>query len=228
MKPRRTEDLLGPLNEVEERHAPAMLYVQGHEEWLRDGVRVSVVGARDVSPDGVKRASRLARELVEADVTVVSGLALGVDATAHRSAIQFGGRTIAVLGTPLDKVYPRENAALQRLIGAEHLLVSQFAASTTTARHSFPLRNRTMALISHATVIIEASNTSGSLSQGWEALRLGRALFIARALFDRSDLTWPREMLNYGASVLQHTEDILEILPSQPDQLPPELIDAIA
>jgi DNA processing protein len=146
-------------------------------------------------------------------VVVVSGLARGIDTAAHRSAIESGGRTIAVLGTPLDQTYPRENAELQRLIMEEHLAVSQFPSGHPAGRTNFPRRNRTMALLTHATVIVEAAEGSGSLSQGWECLRLGRRLFIMRAVADTKSLAWPREMRKYGAEVLARTEELLDAIP---------------
>jgi DNA processing protein len=163
---------------------------------------VSVIGTREVSPVGLRRTQDLARLLVARGIAVVSGLARGVDTCAHRTAIEAGGRTIAVIGTPLDHFYPPENEELQRKIMAEHLAISQFPAGYPAERKNFAIRNRTMALVSHATVIVEAGEGSGTLHQGWEALRLGRPLFLLESLAKRADLKWPREMLGYGAQVL--------------------------
>ena len=124
------EELLGPLNEVEKRNAPEVLYIAGDTELLRRGKRVSIVGARKASGDGLKRASSLARILVEQKVIVVSGLAEGIDTAAHESAMRNNGRTIAVLGTPLDKTYPDKNRPLQQKIMQEHIAVSQFPTLT--------------------------------------------------------------------------------------------------
>jgi DNA processing protein len=145
---------------------------------------------------------------------VVSGLAEGIDTAAHNAAIEAGGRTIAVLGTPLDRTYPRSNTDLQKRIIREHVAVSQFASGFPTRPSNFILRNRTMALIVSASIIVEASDTSGALSQGWEALRLGRLLFIMESLFQKSD-KWPYEMVNYGAQVLsdENTGAFLDVLP---------------
>jgi len=209
----RTEDLLRTLNPVERANAPENLYLLGDRSLLGLVPRVSIVGTRTPSPDGIKRARKLARELAENGIVVVSGLAKGIDAIAHRAAIDAGGRTIAVLGTPLDESYPAENRALQREIGEHHLLVSQFESGYPTTRTNFPRRNRTMALISHATVIVEAGEGSGSLSQGWEALRLGRELLILRSVVSAKELKWPAEMVKYGAQVLEKTSELLENLP---------------
>lgn len=209
----RTESLLGPLNEVERKHAPELLYVEGDTELLRVGPRVAIVGTRTASSHGLRRAARLARELASRGVVVVSGLAKGIDTAAHSAAMQAGGRTIAVLGNPLDECYPRENADLQRQIAESHLLVSQFPSGHPSGRTNFPRRNRTMALLTDATVIIEAGEGSGTISQGWEALRLGRHLFVLRSVMKTPGLKWPAEMCRYGADVLSHTDDLLRVLP---------------
>src|SRR5689334_1210474 len=119
-------ELLGSLNEVERKFAPAKLFVLGSPEILNERPRVSIVGSRKASTAGIQRAKKLARLVVERGGIVVSGLALGIDAAAHSAAIAAKGFTVAVIGTPLDKSYPRENAELQALIQREHLCISQF------------------------------------------------------------------------------------------------------
>ena len=211
------EELLGPLNEVEQKHAPKTLFAAGDTAILEEGARVSIVGARKASSEGLKRASKLAALLASRGIVVVSGLAEGVDTAAHESAIKHGGRTVAVLGTPLDQVYPKKNAELQHRIMREHLVVSQYPLGYPVQPKNFPLRNRTMALLSDATVIIEATDTSGSLHQGWEALRLGRLLFITKSIAENASLTWPEKMLHYGARILsdETLEDFFDLLPAR-------------
>jgi DNA processing protein len=209
----RTPHLLGPLNPLEQRHAPAWLHVAGHAEWLAERPKVSVVGSRMASADGLRRASRLSRELAEAGVIVVSGLAVGIDEAAHRAAVEAGGKTIAVIGTALDQVYPEGHRALQDRLAIEHVVVSQFPAGHPIARGNFPRRNRTMAVMVDAAVIVEAGDRSGALSHAWEALRLARPVFLLRAVVERTDLAWPSQMLDYGARVLDHTDQLLERLP---------------
>lgn len=208
-----TAELLGPLNAVEQKFAPETLWTQGDVTLLERHPRVAVVGTRRPSPEGERRARRLVHLLVDHGASVVSGLAEGIDTIAHTRAMARGGRTIAVLGTPLDEVFPRSNAGLQAQIGKGHLLVSEFAPGTRVSRGNFPRRNRTMALIADVSVIVEAGESSGTVSQGWEALRLGRPLFLLRSLVE-SALAWPRDMLNYGALVLARPEDLPEVLPS--------------
>ncbi|MCA8978311.1 MAG: DNA-protecting protein DprA [Planctomycetes bacterium] len=219
------EDLLWPFNEAEQKHAPRELFVAGDHDLLRAGPTVSIVGARKASRDGLARADKLARLLVARGVIVVSGLAEGIDAAAHRAAITNGGRTIAVLGTPLDQCYPAKNRALQTEIMRDHLAISQFPSGTKVGRHTFPIRNKTMALITDATVIIEAAEGSGTLHQGWEAIRLARPLFLARSLFDDEGLEFPRKFADYGAEVLTEDtfEDLVRLLPSGRREVPKEI-----
>src|SRR5450759_80868 len=115
-------------------------------------------------------------------------LARGIDTAAHLATIEAGGRTIAVIGTPINQSYPRASAALQQEIARRHGLVTQFPADYPTRPANFPMRNRTMSLICDATVIVEGGEKSDSISQGWEALRLGRALFLMASILDRTDL----------------------------------------
>ena len=210
------EELIGPLNDVERKFAPKRLFISGDADILRVGFRVSIVGSRKASIEGQQRARRLAQLVCGRTGVVVSGLAVGIDTAAHLAAIDAGGRTIGIIGTPLDKNYPRQNAQLQRLIAEKHLLISQFPQGYPTTRQNFPMRNRVMALISDATVIIEAGETSGSISQGWEALRLGRGLFISKSITD-SSLKWPDKMIAHGAQVLsnKNIENFFESLPER-------------
>jgi DNA processing protein len=208
-----TEQLLGRLNPVEQKFAPPVLWTAGDTRLLDKHPRVAIVGTRHPTPDGVRRAQRLVKELVAHGVVVVSGLAEGVDTVAHTRTLELGGRTVAVIGTPLDEAFPKKNARLQQQIAQEHLVVSEFAPGIPVARGNFPRRNRTMALIADASVIIEAGEGSGTLSQGWEALRLGRPLFLLQSLV-ASGLAWTTDMLNHGARVLSGTGDLLQDLPT--------------
>lgn len=191
---------------------PATLYCAGDLTLLHALRRVAIVGTRDPSEAGWKRSRKLARELVAAGVVVVSGLAKGIDLAAHTAAMEFGGRTLAVLGTPLDKAYPADHADIQMRIYREHLLVSQFAVGTRVFQSNFLQRNRTMARIAHCSVIVEAGETSGSHSQARETIALGRPLFLLRSVVENKALKWPAEFLEKGARILDRTEQILEVL----------------
>src|SRR2546426_3215249 len=176
--------------------------------------RVAIIGTRTASTEGLKIAARLSKELAQQGALIVSGLARGIDTAAHKAAIDAGGRTIAVLGTPLSKTYPRENAGLQGLIMRDHLAVSQFPEGRPISPSNFVVRNRTMALIADASVIVESGEGGGSLHQGWEALRLGRPLFIHTREFAKVGLEWPRKMAEYGAVEFKEPSDILDFVPS--------------
>lgn len=188
------------------------IYCAGDRRLLGDHV-VSIVGTREISDEGIRRATRLSRELATAGVVVMSGLAKGVDTVAHKAAISAGGRTAAVIGTPLSRAYPAENADLQMEIYTHHLLLSPFAEGEEVFRSNFPKRNRVMALLSDATVIIEASDTSGTLHQAAECQKSDRWLFILKSVVEDKRLTWPGKFLDHKKTmVLESTEDILKAL----------------
>ncbi|GJE74490.1 DNA-processing protein DprA [Methylorubrum suomiense] len=171
---------------------------------------VSIVGTRDVSEDGARRAARLARELVGAGVIVMSGLAKGVDTAALSSARSAGGSLAAVIGTPLQKAYPIENSELQTEIADKHLLLSPFAEGEAVFKGNFPKRNRVMALLSDATVIVEASDTSGTLHQAAECIRQGRWLFILKSVVEDPGISWPQRFLKENRTVVvENMDDIL-------------------
>ncbi|MEI5682762.1 MULTISPECIES: DNA-processing protein DprA [unclassified Mesorhizobium] len=170
---------------------------------------VSVIGAREVSPEGAARSRRISRELSQAGIVVTSGLAKGVDISAHVGAMDAGGKTIAVIGTPIDKAYPIEHADVQMAIYSNHLLVSQFRPGERTFPSDFPKRNRLMAALTDASVIMEASDTSGTLHQAVECTKLGRWLFIANSVVEDPRLSWPKKFLEYENCVpLREVSDI--------------------
>ena len=209
-----TEELLGrSLNDVENLYAAKTLFASGPMEIPLPRPRVSIVGTRQASEAGLKNARLIAEALAKKGVVIVSGLAKGIDTASHKAAIVSGGQTIAVLGSPLDRAYPHENAELQKEIVAHHLAISQFKVGQAVTRSNFPIRNRTMALISDVTIIVEAGEKSGSISQGWETLRLGRLLFLWKSLFE-AKLTWPEEMVKFGAMKLSDPRTIFEFHPS--------------
>jgi DNA processing protein len=191
---------------------PPLLYTAGDAGLLRAAMRVAVVGSRGASEEGRRRAAKLGRQLAQAGAVTVSGLAEGIDVEAHLGAISAGGRTIAVIGTPLDKAYPAAHAELQMQIYRDHLLVSQFTAETRVFPSNFLARNKVMARIAHASVIVEAGETSGSLSQAREVLALGRPLFLMRSLLENSQIQWPQAFVKSGARVLDRTEQLLEAI----------------
>jgi DNA processing protein len=208
-------ELLGTLTELEQKYAPPRLFISGPMEIPLPRPRVAIAGTRQPSDAGLNLARELASSLASHGAIIVSGLARGIDTTAHKAAIDAGGKTIAVLGTPLSRTYPAENASLQRLIAEKHLAISQFPEDCPVQPKNFVLRNRTMALIADASVIVESGDSGGSLHQGWEALRLGRPLFIHSREFSKPSVQWPGRMAEYGAMKFEEPSDILEFLPSE-------------
>lgn len=178
---------------------------------------MAVVGTRKASEEGRRRAAKLARALVDDGFAVVSGMAAGIDTAAHESALEAGGVTIAVIGTPLSEAYPRENRELQRRIAAEHLVVSQVPAwryhqqDWRANRGWFPERNVTMSALTEATVIVEAGETSGTLIQARAALGQGRKLFVLESCF-QAGLEWPARLDGQGAVRVGSYEEIRERL----------------
>ncbi len=204
-------DILGHLNEVESKNAPDELFHSGDTSLLTEGQRVAIVGSRKATPEGIKRAQEFTKALVEHGTIIGSGLAEGIDTVAHETAIMMGGKTIAVLGTPLSKAYPRKNKELLEIIKRDHLAISQFPEGYPAKRDNFPRRNRTMALISDATVVVEAGENSGTRHQGWEAIRLGRLVYIMQNVAQNPSLVWPQEMIAYGAQELRR-EDVPNLI----------------
>ncbi len=198
-------------------HPVELLYYRGNWE-LVDTRGVAVVGTRDPSPEGAANARRIAQALVRHDFTVVSGLARGIDSAAHAGALDAGGRTIAVIGTPLFDYYPRENAELQERLARDHLVVSQVPFLRYKRQHYksnslfFPARNVTMSALTEATVIVEAGNTSGTLVQARAALAQGRKLFILDSCFRNESLSWPRKYEAQGAVRVRNVTEIMEAL----------------
>lgn len=189
-----------------------MLYYKGNLNLLKT-ICVSVVGSRHVSPKGKIRTEKLVKEL-DSNVTIVSGLAKGVDTAALTTAINLGKNVIGVIGTPIDHYYPKENKELQDEIATNHLLISQVPLykydkqSFVTKRLYFPERNVVMAAISNATIIVEASETSGTHSQAKACFDLGKKLFILNSCFENRDITWPAKYLEKGAVRVKTITDI--------------------
>jgi DNA processing protein len=213
------EELIGPLNDIETKYAPKQLYAAGQLPIPLPSPRVAVIGSRKPSLRGLAAANEISTVLAKHNIIVVSGLAEGIDSAAHKGAIAANGHTIAVLGTPLNKYYPWKNQSLQETIMQKHLAVSQFPNNYPIMPKNFVIRNRTMALIADASIIVEAGNSSGSLHQGWEALRLGRPLFIWSPLMNDPKLQWTKKMAMYGAMEFTYPEEVLGDLPSRQKSL---------
>ncbi|MBB5442078.1 MULTISPECIES: DNA-processing protein DprA [unclassified Paraburkholderia] len=209
----RTADYPAKLRDA--KYPLEFFYFQGWRDLAFSHKSVAVVGTRTPSDDGLRRARKLVKMLVQEDFTIFSGLAAGIDTVAHTTAIEAGGRTVGVIGTPITESYPRQNAELQRRIARDFLLVSQVPILRYTRqtfrgnRLFFPERNATMSALSDATVIVEAGETSGTLTQARAAIHQGRKLFILDSCFRNPALTWPAKLAALGAIRVENFDDIL-------------------
>jgi DNA processing protein len=195
---------------------PPFIFMLGDDMIDQDLRSVAVVGTRRPSPKGLQRARRMARELVKRDVTVVSGLATGIDTAAHRATLDEGGRTIAVIGTGITRTYPQENTELAQEIARRGVIVSQFWPSTSPATWTFPRRNVVMSGIAQGTVVIEASRTSGAKMQARLALEHGKRAFLLRTLTDQP---WARDYIaRRGAVEVADVDDVIRHL-AEPDRI---------
>ncbi|RNJ51377.1 DNA-processing protein DprA [Methylocystis hirsuta] len=195
------------------RHPVEVLYFQGAWE-LTETRCIAIVGSRKASDEGRQRAKKLAKALVGHGFTIVSGLAEGIDRAAHDAAIEAKGQTIAVIGTPLGVYYPKENRELQDRIARDFLVISQVPVlryskqAVPQNRLFFPERNVTMSALTEATIIVEASETSGTLTQARAAIHQGRKLFILDSCFSRQDITWPAHFEKLGAVRVRTLDDV--------------------
>ena len=199
------------------RYPIELMYYQGFWD-LASSPSIAIVGTREPSDDGIKRTRKLVKLLVKDGYTITSGLAKGIDTAAHKTALQAGGRTMAVIGTPLSENYPKENKKLQEFLSKNFLVISQVPFvrySKQTPMYNklfFPERNKLMSAITEATVIIEASETSGTLVQARAALEQGRKLFILESCFQNPNITWPSTFEKKGAIRVREYDDIKEHL----------------
>lgn len=206
--PRKLRDAIEPIE---------ILYYSGNLD-LINSPSIAIVGSRKPTNEGLKRASQIVKLLIKDGFTIVSGLAEGIDTQAHKTALQYEGKTIAVIGTPLNTFYPKQNKELQELIAKEHLLISQvpfvrYEQQTFIGNKLFfPERNKTMSAITKATIIIEASDTSGTLIQAKAALNQGRKLFILQSCFEKTSITWPAKFEKMGAIRVREYKDIIDNL----------------
>ncbi|HLM93576.1 MAG TPA: DNA-processing protein DprA [Gaiellaceae bacterium] len=195
---------------------PATLFVRGDADALPEAA-VAVVGARSCSAYGAQVARTLARELASAGLVVVSGLARGVDGEAHRGALDGGGRTVAVLGCGIDRDYPRSHAELARRIIASGAVVSEYPPGVEPAPWRFPARNRIIAGLSLATVVVEARERSGALITADFALELGRDVFGVPGEITSGLSAGTNDLLRQGAAPLTSVRDVLESLGVEPE-----------
>jgi DNA processing protein len=200
-----------PARVLELEDPPAVLFLRGRVELLQP-TAVALVGARRATAYGRRTAFRLGGALARAGVVVVSGLALGVDGEAHRGALDARGGTIAVLGAGADVVHPKTNAHLYRRIAQDGLIVSEFAPGTPPEAHNFPRRNRIMAALARAVVVVEAAAKSGALITVDHANDLGRDVFAVPGPIDAPTSAGANELIVDGATPVWHPDVVLAAL----------------
>ncbi|MEX2621928.1 MAG: DNA-processing protein DprA [Egibacteraceae bacterium] len=199
-----------PANLRDVHDQPPFLFYSGDLRPGGDRRAIAVVGTRQATDGGLEQAHRLGHDLAKAGVTVVSGLAAGIDTAAHRGALEAGGRTIAVFGTGIRRVYPAENRDLAVEVSRSGACVSQFWPNSPPTRRSFPQRNVVTSGLSVGTVVVEASGKSGAAQQARHALKHGRRLFLVESLV-RED--WARELVGRpGVTVVHDVDEVLQVL----------------
>lgn len=199
---------------------PPLIFTEGDASVL-ERTGIAVVGTRAATDLGTRRAAKLARDLGKRGFVIVSGLAQGIDTAAHTAALEAGVPTVAVVGTGLTRTYPKTNVALaRRIVASGGVLVSQFLPRTAPIAANFPQRNITMSGLAVATIVVEASHTSGARMQARAALLHGRSVFLLRSLVEQHD--WARLLVNDEATgprarVIESIEDVARNLqPSVP------------
>lgn len=197
--------------------APPILYVKGNIECLNSPKVLAIAGARNASLPGRKLASQIAFDLTNSEVMVVSGLARGIDTSAHKGALyakEQQGQTIAVLGTGVDVIYPKENKQTYDTIAAQGAIVSEFPLGTQPSATNFPRRNRIISGLSDGTLIIEATLHSGSLITAGFALEQGREVYAVPGSPNDARSHGPNKLIKEGATLIESAQDILETLTS--------------
>ena len=201
------------------QEAPPFLFARGHR--IPEDVAVSVVGSRKASGRGIQMATSISEALVSMDVTVVAGLAAGIDTAAHETALRRGGRTVAVIGTGIRRHYPAANRRLQERIANEGLLLSQFWPDAPPQQHNFPMRNAVMSGYGIATVVVEAGEHSGARIQARMAVHHGRPVILTDLVANGTE--WGRELLSrpdvYLASSIDDVVERVSELAKRPEEL---------
>ena len=190
---------------------PSLLYVQGRPELLGRPV-LSIVGSRSPTPQGVLNAEQFARALAGAGLAIASGMALGIDAAAHRGALAAQGDTIAFIGTGIDRVYPARNRELAHEIGTKGAIVSEFPLGTPAAASNFPRRNRLISGIARGVLIVEAAVESGSLITARLAAEQSREVFAIPGSIHSPQARGCHRLIKEGAKLVETAQDVLEEL----------------
>ena len=213
---------------------PAVLYCKGRRELLGQPA-LGIVGSRNATPQGVRDAEAFAQALSDAGLTIVSGLALGIDAAAHRGGLAGAGSSVAVIGTGLDRIYPAKNKALAHRLAEGGLIVSEFALGTPPLPGHFPRRNRLISGLSRGVLVVEAAPDSGSLITARVAAEQGREVFAIPGSIHSPLARGCHQLIKQGAKLVESAADILDELawqqrlapPTLPENAPDPVLDAL-
>jgi len=205
-------DAAYPAELLEIADPPLLLYAQGNLALLAHPMRLAVVGSRNPTAQGALTARDMCKALAECGVCIVSGLALGIDGAAHEGALEASGGTIAVVGTGLDRVYPRRHLNLAHRMAAHALLISEFPLGTSPSPSNFPKRNRIIAGLSQGTLVVEAALASGSLITARCAADMGRDVFAIPGSIHSTQAKGCHALIRQGAKLVETAQDVLEEL----------------
>lgn len=205
---------------------PAELYAIGDAAAL-NRPRISIVGTRNSTAYGERITRTLTRALVRAGVTVISGMARGIDGAAHRTALEDGGKTVAVLGTGIDVPYPVGHRQLHRAIGESGLVVSENPPGMKAHKGAFPKRNRIIAALAPVTIVVEAGFRSGALNTASQALELGRVVAAVPGPIDSDQSRGSNQLLRDGAVLIAAPDDVLSLLGISPPKNVSEALPAL-
>lgn len=203
----RDDSYPAQLREIHEM--PPVLFHLGR--LMADEIGVSVVGSRQASTRGLEIARSVATGLAKREITVIAGLAKGIDTAAHQAALDIGGRTVAVIGTGITQSYPAENRDLQSRIAREGLVISQFWPDAAPTKHSFPMRNAVMSGFGRATIVVEAGEHSGARIQARKAVGHGRPVILTDLVVTANK--WPQDLIGQpGVHVASSTAEIMSLI----------------
>lgn len=190
---------------------PLAIYCRGRTTLLKNPKTVGIVGTRKASQYGIAQATAISKQLSVCGYTVISGLAVGIDAASHKAALDAGGETIAVLGTPIDRIYPAQNEVLaRRILESRSLIVSEYPPKIKTEKYHFVFRNRIIAALSDIVIIVEAPERSGALVTAGYAMEYGKDVYVVPADINKPSFLGSNRLIGQGAFILTSVNDFLE------------------
>lgn len=191
--------------------APIALYILGNKNILNEQINISIIGCREYSEYGKQTAKKLAFELTKENITIVSGLAKGIDSFAHEGTLLAKGKTIAVVGNGLDIIYPKENIILaKQILNQNGAIISEYPLGTKPEKNNFPERNRIVSGISKGIIVVEAKKKSGTLITVDFALEQGRDVFVVPGNLNSENSEGTNDLIKQGAKIITNSKDIIE------------------